>query len=376
MTPASLASPSSEQPPDDHWRRVAICVSASDGDAAALDRVAGSPDLSETAQRLRLGPALALAAESLSVEPDDRWRSNLQSAMTAWLVIDRAAADVARLLAESDVRWAPIKGFDVGTRFYEPRERRPTSDLDILVDGDGFARARQALEANGWRSLATGRRVERYMRDEGYAWQATGPVAALLEVHFRLWGMVPEGLDVEALDQSVADIDLGATGRRLQPEHAFVLAAVHAWTQESPRALNDWRDLERIAGSRSAGLCEGVIEAARRWSLELPISMSAAVVEQLWSSEYCGEIRRALGPDLRRPERRLLRRLSTGGIDAVAWWRIVLARLTAGRPSRAGWMTVWRRVWAHPGSVERATPAEWSWPRRRLHHLARSVGLR
>jgi len=364
-----------EQPADNDWSRAFTCVAAAEGDAAALALVADSAALNDLARASRLQPALALAAERLSVEPHDEWRRQLQSAMTAWLLVERTAARVSEVLAAAGVRWAPIKGFDVGRRFYEPREQRSTSDLDLLIDTASLPRARQALESAGWSGLETGRRLERYLREEGYAWQAVGEASVLLEVHFRLWGAVPEGLEDEVLMESLDALDPGG-GRRLTPAHAFVLGAVHGWTQDLPRSLNDWRDLDRIARQEPRELAANVVAITRRWSLQLPVALSAAVVERLWSGDVSREILAALTPDLQRGEERLLRQLSADGIDAVSWSRIVWARLMAGRPSRAGWRTVWRRIWAHPGEVERVTPGEWSWARRRWHHLGMSVGRR
>ena len=51
----------------------------------------------------------------------------------------------------------------------------------------------------------------------------------------------------------------------------------------------------------------------------------------------------------------------------------VLARLLSGRASRAGWRSLPRRIWAHPGIVEQTTPAHWIWPARRIAHLMRTL---
>ena len=118
------------------------------------------------------------------------------------------------------------------------------------------------------------------------------------------------------------------------------------------------------------------MDLSRRWELELPVTLSASVVERLWLSPLCGEIVAMLEPELTRGERRLLLRLGSEGVDALSWARIVLARLLGGRASRAGWRVAWRQFWPHPVVVERATPRQWSWPRRRLHHLGASLGRR
>ena len=106
-----------------------------------------------------------------------------------------------------------------------------------------------------------------------------------------------------------------------------------------------------------------------RWELELPVALSAFVADRLWPSRVHETVLDGLQPHLKRRESEILSRLAGVGPDGVPWSRIALARLLSGRPSRAGWRSVWRRLWAHPGAVEKATPEEWSWPRRRLRHL-------
>jgi hypothetical protein len=54
---------------------------------------------------------------------------------------------------------------------------------------------------------------------------------------------------------------------------------------------------------------------------------------------------------------------------------MTLGRLLANRPTRSGWRAMRRQIWAHPGVVDLNTSTDWSWPRRRLTHIARKLHL-
>ena len=366
---------------------MALIAAAAEGSDEALEVVLSSPDLTALAVASRLGPSLALGARRMGLEGPavDASTRRLHSSATAWLLVAESAEHVFEALATTDVRWAPIKGFDVGTRFYSCREERPLSDLDLLVERNGLEAARAVLTASGWTCRETSPRAQRFVAEEGYTYHFSGndsPTlpASLVEIHFRLWGMVPEGLEVEILEAARADPEDPVGCLRVEPAHAYLIAAIHGWTRSAPRDLADWRDLERIAstiGRAGAELTAAAIVArARRWSVELPVCLSAEVAARLWPGSVHEQVVRALEPALRWIEGRELGRLRQGGLDAVTLSRVVLARLLAGRSSRAGWRSVWRRVWAHPGVVELETSDELSWPRRRWQHLRRSVGGR
>ncbi len=333
--------------------------------------------MARLARSLGVAPALALVAADSGFEQAvvASWRQALQLSMARWLLVREAVESVSEALSNAGVRWAPIKGFDVCSRFYDPPESRPTTDLDILIEPARFDDARRCLGAAGWSGLFEGARAEDYLRSEGYAWQATGPSPVLLEVHFRLWGLVEEGLAEVMISSAHPDPALGATGLRLRRDHAYLLAAVHAWLRETPRSLSDWRDLDRILRVSSEEEIGLIIVGARNGALGLPVCLSSAVAARLWPQSGHGRILDALAPELLRREATVLEDLESVGFDGLSTARIVLARLLSGRPSRAGLRSVWRRLWPHPGIVERETPAEWSWVRRRGACLLRAAGF-
>lgn len=349
------------------WEELQICAGACQGDTKALHQVAESEAFTERALALGLGPSLALAADGVDLEHPStrRWRDALRASAVGWLMVEEAATAVRRGLHRSVALWAPFKGCDVGPRAFGIREQRPTSDVDLLVDPDDFDGVRRDLESVGWRSVTSSERREKYLRQEGYAWQATGPAGALLEVHFRLWGLVPSGIVTEMLRQAIPDPMLGPSGRRLSRTHAYLVAAVHAWTNPRPRRLLDWMDLSRLARDSGENLATEIVRASRRWSLELPVCLSAVVADRLWPGEVHRRVAEELLACLHSAEKRAYGWVGEQGFDAISYEEVVLARLLSGRPSRMGWRSVWRRVWEHPGMVEEQTPDRWWWPRRR-----------
>ena len=294
------------------------------------------------------------------------------------LGLDHALAGVAVALGAAGVDWAPLKGYDLGGRVYRSPEERPTGDLDVLIAGADLDRARRALEAAGWRCRYPGPRAWRYLQEEGYAWPMVDAGGVLLELHVRLWASLPAGAGAELRSRWLRAPELGATAHRLQAEDAYLLAAVHTWLHSAPRPLLDAWDLDRLAAHLTPARAEAVVARAMAWQVQLPVGLAAAWAQALWPGAGPGATNRAIADrlltSLRQPERRLLRRARQQGIDAVSPAAMALARLLAGRPSRGGWRTALRRVWAHPGVVEQESWGAHSWPRRRLGHLLMQLG--
>lgn len=348
-------------------------AAALSGDRVALAALAADPAAAELAQTHRLGPALALRARRLGIDGPavPAWHRALLG-VTAHLlqVQDRlVAASVA--LGEAGVSWVPIKGCDLAVRVYEQPEERPSGDIDLLVSEADYPRAHAALTAAGWRSLYPGERSDRYLREEGYAWVAVDATGLVLEIHVRLWGLVPTGLAPALLAAAVPDSSLGPSGKRLPLAHAWLLAAVHTWLNPRPRPLLSWWDLERIAAA-DPGMADEAVRLADVWDLQLPAGLAAAQAAQLWGSEPNRQIADRLLAGLRPLERWVVRRGARRG-EAASLQAIVLARLLSGRGSRAGWRSLPRQLWAHPGVVEQETPEDRSWPMRRLAHVLRAL---
>ena len=343
------------------------------GDVEALEALAKADPDGSLARRHRAGAALSLRATHQGVEPPAAWHRELMAMAASHLGRSLTVEEVGARLAAAGIGWVPIKGYDLATRFYETPEERPTADVDLLVCPERFEEACRALGQDGWEGLFPGPRNHVFLRDEGYAWMARKPGRTFLELHFRLWGLVPEGFAEALFGRSRADTTLGAEGRRLRPGDAYLVAAVHEWLTPPPRHLVAWWDLERIARRLEPEDVDEVVRTARDWDVQLPVALSARVSAALWGNDACREIERRLVPELALAERVVARWAGRRGLMALDLPRLQMARLLARRRSRQGWLGAWRRFWAHPGIVERATPDAWPWPLRRLVYQLRPL---
>ena len=366
-----------------------LWAAAVDGDRAALERCLEVDVDGKIARSQRLASALALEATAADLDGPALapWRARLRQVAAHSMVLEQALESTGRVLGEAEVSWAPLKGLDLASRIYPRAEQRPTSDVDLLVASGDLDRAQAALLAAGWKPLSPGRRVERYLREEGYAWQARAPGGVLVELHYRLWGSVaPEAgdamMDAAGLEVEPSQDSLGPAARRLRLADAYVLAAHHLWLDEPPRRLGAVRDLTMIsrAMSSSAPATENfaseVERSATRLDLHLPVTLGARWSAELWRESVCREIVERLTARLAWSESRWLRAQSTP--STASYTRMTLARHLAGRRTRHGLARLaWRRLWAHPGIVEAAYGDE-SHPfwRRRLEYQLRSWGLR
>lgn len=305
----------------------------------------------ELIARHRLAPLVARLAADLDAPAPlaDRLRLELNTVRVRWTLFEHELGAIGTVLGAIGIPWLPLKGGDLAFRVYDRPDDRVASDLDVLVSEADFQPALAALLRDGWRSLhPDDPRILRYVLEEGHNWPlARGPVA--LELHLRLWGRAADGMAGEILAAADPAPDLGVTARRALLEHALAVAGVHAWMVFRPRPVATWLDVERIARFGNADLGDRVVEASRRWGLDLPVGMAAAVADALWpnptAAAICDRLLRPLPPS----ERLVPRRLTAVGPDGVDDRLIVLASLLAGRPSRLGWRSIWRRLRPHRG---------------------------
>ena len=340
------------------------------GDGEALEALAVTEDSVELATRHRAGGALYLRAHARALESPvvDAWHRQTLAIAAHHLQLQATAAQVSAHLAEAGVEWLPFKGYDLAHRIYQVPEERPTGDLDLLVAPADLERARDVLRADGWRDLYRGPRNRAFLAEEGYTWMAVKESHPLLEVHFRLWGLVPTAFSGALFERSRPDESLGKSGRRLTLSDAYLVAAVHVWL--SPRYLITWWELARLTDQMTPEEIDAVVLEACRWDLQLPVALASEVSAALWGQPGCRQIRDRLIQDLRPPERwlagRTRRRLTTLPLAGLQ-----TARLLSGRRSRQRFKGPWRRIWPHPGIVERSTPEGWPWIARRLWFQAR-----
>jgi hypothetical protein len=357
-------------PPSSFELAVAAAI---EGDGAALTRVLDDERLDDWVRRHRMGPALFIAAREAGIEGPavERCRTICMATAAQWMRLRAALGEIGSVLDGAEVPWIPLKGLDTAERFFPRPELRLSSDIDLLVPSDRLGEAMGALEAAGC-SFPTTPLLAAYQRDEGYNWHGQAPRGESLELHYRLWGMVPENLAEACWASAVAAPDLGRMGFRLAPAMAFLVSAVHSWIHAGPPQFIYWWEMKLIA-DRLVGADE-VAADARNHGLQLPVGLAAEYVGRLWEHALCLELGRTLLDDLRLPERVALRRVQRRGIESMTLGLLYAARLLALRPSRMGWRSVVRRVWPHPGIVESSTPTDLAWWRRRVQVTRRNLG--
>ncbi len=331
----------------------------------ALEELAASDGEGELARRHRAGGALYLRARRLGLctSAVAAWRRQTIAAGAHHSRLEVMVEEVAGCLTAAGVEWLPLKGCDLATRLYQAPEERLTGDLDLLIRPARLDDALRVLRASGWRDLYRGPRNRAFLAEEGYAWMAVKGPHPLLEVHFRLWGLVPEKLATALFDRSRPDPALPAGGRRLTFADAYLVAAVHAWL--SPRYLVSWWELARISRRLAPEEVDAVAREAGVWDLQLPVALAAEVSAALWGERGCRTIQRRLTGELRLAERLLAAR-ARRRLTALPLAGLQAARLLAGRRGRQRFRGPWRRIWPHPGIVERSTPEGWPWLARRL----------
>ena len=335
------------------------------GDERALERLAADDAEGDLARQHRAGGALYLRARPLGLDTPAvvAWHHQTLAVAAHYLQLQATVHAVAGCLANAGVEWLPLKGYDLATRIYDAPEERPTGDLDLLILPSQLDDAVGALSADGWQPLYQGARNRAYQADEGYAWVAVKAPHPLLEVHFRLWGLVPRGFGSAIFKRSRRDPALPVAGRRLSLADAYLVAAVHAWL--SPRYVVAWWDLARLSAHMASEDVDAVVREAGAWDLQLPVVLAAEVSAALWGESACQTIQRRLVGDLALTERLLAAR-ARRRLTALPLASLQAARLLAGRRSRQRLKGPWRRVWPHPAIVERETPEGLPWFARRL----------
>jgi hypothetical protein len=351
-----------------------LVAKAVEGDRDALTSVLEDKGLVEWAGYHRMGAAFFFAARGHGVEGPAIDACNKIYVATAaqWMRLRAVLAKAGAVLDEAEVPWIPLKGLDTAERFFPRPELRLSSDLDLLVPVERLDEAMRALEAAGW-TFRSSPLLAAYQREEGYNWPGRGPHLDSLELHYRLWGLVPDSVAEACWRSAVKSPDLGRRGFRLEPSMAFLVSAVHSWIHAGRPQFIYWWELKLIADQLENA--DVVIAAAREHGLEFPVGLAAEYVGRLWGHELCLEVARTLLGDIRWSERLALGRVRRRGIESMTLEMLYVARLLARRPSRMGWKSVFRRVWPHAGTVESSTPEGMVWWRRRVVATANNIGL-
>ncbi len=364
------------RPPVDGEARL-LCAAVDDDEALAA--VLASPELAARAAGHRLAPVLARRAveAGLSGPAAEGWLSQLRASSAHWAVRTEILRRIGAALGQAGVPWAAIKGADLALTCYPSPGERPSSDLDVLVPEGARHEALAALTAAGFEfSGAEAPFAADFFEKDGYNYPLTAPAGVHVELHFRLWGLVPPGLTTELLDAAEPWPKLGPTAHRPRPAHALLLAAVHSWHTPRPRPLGQLLDLHLLARTGGPALLDETASAAARWGLQLPAGLAAAAAGACFGNSGLDALAARLLAGTRLPERAVLSRFLSHGEGAISIGAVFLGTLLAARPRRRGLRSILRQLWPHPHVVEQATPPHLPWPLRRLHHQLHRVTRR
>lgn len=215
------------------------------GDADSFHWAATEAGLDDIVNAHRLGPALAALASALAVQSPrvDTWKNQLRLSAANRMILEQSKLEIGACLGRLGIPWAPLKGMGLPVGTHPRPEERVTTDLDVLVDPHNLDAAIRALEDGGWTPSMDTPLQREFIRAEGYNWKATCRSGALLELHFRLWGAVPESMGQRVLASAMPEPSWGSSARRVRTGDAYVIAATHIWVTPRPRYLALWWDL-------------------------------------------------------------------------------------------------------------------------------------
>ena len=355
------------------WHRQ--LAAAIEGDSDSILAVAQRSEQVERAESHRLQPGLFWSGigAGLGDQLPQQWQHQYRFAASRWARLRAVLAAVGGVLDGASIPWLPIKGMDTAERFFPSPELRPTSDLDVLVPRESVDQALRMLSENGW-SFPVSANVRQFQRDLGYNWHGSADHGESLELHYRLWGLLPDRVVELCWERAQPSPDLGTYGYRMSPELAFLVCAMHLWVHLGPPQLVYFWEL-RLIGRYGVDV-ETIVNATERFGLQLPVGVAAAYTHQLWDDPVCLDIATHCEQSLRWSERRTTVSVERHGISALTLEKIVASRLLAGRPSRKGLGSLFRYVWPHAGTVEQKTPEGLPWWRRRLIATAKNLDVR
>ncbi len=287
-----------------------LFAAALNGDEAAIQTLANSPELEPLIVMNRLAPTLAIHATNFGFEGPqvDTWMQHMRHNAVLRMRLEAARREIGEVLAENEIPWTPLKGMGLDPRIHPRPEARIATDLDVLVQPEHALSARDQIISRGWRSTEITDRRRRYVTEEGYNWHLGFTGGLSLELHFRLWGGVSEQLAAEVFDRAQPAPEFGTTARRIDLADSYLIAAVHVWQTPPPRYLALWWDLHRMASIMEDGDVQVVATRAAHHGLHAFVALSAATAADLWG--HPEQPRDRNRPRAKPPPHRTLGRLS------------------------------------------------------------------
>jgi hypothetical protein len=289
------------------------------------------------------------------------------------MLLEEALRTVSSALGAASVEWAPLKGISLGRWLYARPLERPTTDLDVLITENDLPAARLCLGEAGWTSCLDGPAYERYLVEEGYNWKAVDRLGVPLELHYRLWGSVPDGLGDSMMARSSPNRALGVTARQLDPVDEFLVGAIHFWLTSRPRPLLYLWDLRCLLKRFPEQSLTEISARSNRYGLNLMTGLAASLVARHWDDPRSRALAKTAMKALKASERPVWRCVAQRRDLDTPTWLIILGRLLAGRPSRSRARVVLRALWPHPGIAATVRSAGLLWPVRSLSRALRGT---
>jgi hypothetical protein len=260
--PAAQVCPSDRPPDDDDWRQLRLAI--------RYERVTGQA-------RCAADTGVLLLTDQQREDLEDE---HLQ-AMGHVLRLERALLRVRRVLDTADVPFVVLKGTAVAHLDYDDPTMRTFGDNDVLVPGDRFPQAIDALLDAGYRRPAAEVGPGFDVRF-GKGATLVADDAYELDLH-RTFVMGPYGLlvDLDELWQDLSGFPLG--GRRLLAlgtEQRYLHACYHAVLGNPEQRVQPYRDVAEMLlfGTHDP---DRVRELAAHWGAEVVL---ARAITDTWDA--------------------------------------------------------------------------------------------
>jgi putative nucleotidyltransferase-like protein len=208
-------------------------------------------------------------------------------------------ADVAETLDAAGVRWMIVKGPAVAERLYPDPGLRAYEDLDLVVAADGFAKAIEAIEAEGgtvvdrnWRLL------RREMRGQVHLELRHGSV---LDLHWHLINRdrAPFAIRMEEIFERARTVDVaGRAMPTTSVEDTLLHLCIHAGLSGGNRLI--WaKDVERAIAAEHPSW-DVVVERARAVGAGLVVAAMLDRAARTFDAAVPTDVPKAMGAPVRR----------------------------------------------------------------------------
>lgn len=205
---------------------------------------------------------------------DGRFRKDYIASSLAAELRRALLEECAGALAQVGVPVAPIKGIAYAGTLYEDPAERPMTDMDLLIPPDAHQEACKALESIGFRRAPV--RVQRSPLHHAVAFKRG---AAAVDLHRTIVQPHRSRIDLEAVWQrSSAAVDIGPTGRRLDPYDLTLFHLIHMARHELRVTCIGYVDAHRLLATLD---CPVLLDRAREWRLSRAVGAALAMTDAL-----------------------------------------------------------------------------------------------